>query len=97
MLRVRQKVVCINTDDIPDSEMSATCLPNPLVKGAIYIVTGVGLVHPYDLKKRPCITVAEIASKHAFLESRFRPVVERKTDISEFTKLLTSKKKTVDV
>lgn len=97
MLRVRQKVVCINNDTIPDSEMTAFCLPNPLVKGRIYTVTGVGLIHPYDSKKRPCITVAEVTGRHAFLASRFRPIVEKKTDISEFTKLLTSKKNTVDV
>ena len=85
--RVGQKVVCVNAANIfaPGSA--------PLVEDAIYTVRsierrsggeGVALVEiigePWDGGGFPEVM---------FHTHRFRPVVERKTDISIFTKMLT--------
>jgi len=76
---VGQKVVCVDpTDD--------------LVKDDIYTVTRVGT----GLAGAAMIDVAESSGwcelMPAFFSHRFRPVVERKTDISVFQAMLTGKK-----
>jgi hypothetical protein len=87
--RVGQKVVCVDsaTRFIPGS--------TGLVEGAIYTVieTGVGL-----FCGELWITVAEVAARsdEGFFANRFRPVVERKTDISIFKKMLTPKHERAD-
>lgn len=82
MFRVGQKVVCVDATNPPADTMSVQDLPDVnLVKGNIYTVTAVGLRHPYDLTGLPCITVAEEPDLHFYWAHRFRPLVERKTDI----------------
>lgn len=82
MFRVGQKVVCVDAANPPSGILSRRGLPDvTLVKGNIYTVTGVGLRHPYDLTGFPCITVAEEPDPHFYWAHRFRPLVERKTDI----------------
>lgn len=80
--RVGQKVVCV--DDGPSILGRLT----GLVTGAVYTVTAVGLTHPIDAQRLPCIEIAERDSPNAFWAHRFRPIVERKTDISIFTAML---------
>lgn len=66
-----------------------------LEKGKIYIVSDVGLfcdrLH-VDLEGFPPSPLGPLA----FRASRFRPIVERKTDISIFTAMLTPSKRSVD-
>jgi hypothetical protein len=89
MFRVGQKVVCVNVDSPPKEALSSfSPLPLDLVKGAIYTVTSVGVRHPCDLTNQPCVTLAEKHARQPYWASRFRPLVERKTDISVFTRML---------
>jgi hypothetical protein len=86
MFYVGQKVVCVNdraSHGFPQNDMGG------LTAGQIYTVSKVGVRSWLD--GAPCIFVAEIFrgdSERGFWEHRFRPVVDRKTDISIFTKIL---------
>jgi hypothetical protein len=97
MFRVGQKVVCVNA-----RKAYGSLHPCPLKKGAIYTVSEVvdysadPLCHP---RHRFGLFLCEIArGPHedgfydAFHVRRFRPAVERKTDISIFKKLLAPKR-----
>lgn len=83
MWRVGQKAVCVRADDNWH-----------LVEGAIYTVTG---VKPGHFGFCDGLYVAEAAHYcgTAFYATRFRPVVETKTDISVFTRMLTPSKREV--
>ena len=82
---VGQKVVCVDVGE-----------PNEHLRvGAVYTVAGGG----GNWLREPSIFLVE--TKHPlsglpFWSRRFRPIVERKTDISIFTKMLTPKKIGVD-
>lgn len=95
-----QKVVCINDDPITETDtgiMHGNL--SGLTKGQTYTVRQAGLICP--LKKGvPCIRVEEIVrpnrtiiehSDMPYRADRFRPLVEKKTDISELEKLLNTK------
>jgi len=84
-----QKIVCI--DD--------TCLKGKnwfgpkLVKNRIYTVRD---FVPNSTDEEPCIRLVELVRKKyadftGFRVSRFRPIIEKKTDISIFEKLLLNK------
>lgn len=92
---VGQKVVCVDDawTDLLDHER---CLK----RGAIYIVRWVG-AFTYGIETRLCIRVEGIhrgfdpwqpfdqdSYDMPFWSRRFRPIVEKKTDISVFTALL---------
>ena len=83
--RVGQKVVCM------DATNTNTLGTPELVKGRIYTLASVylGLVTLVE----PTLPVMgfQRPAYIEFRESRFRPVVERKTDISIFTAMLTPK------
>lgn len=93
--QVGQRVICID-DDFHQRfpEDVGTIFP---VKGQIYTVRSVELT-----RYGPAITLVEIINVDQlyedgfgelnFLPRRFRPVVERKTDISIFTRMLTGAK-----
>ena len=96
MFYVGQKVVCVN--DAPDI-MSVLCGDTPnlagLKSGAIYTVRAVrrhdhtgnfGLLL-FEIN-RP-ILGGDDGREQPFYVGRFRPAVERKTDISIFTRMLT--------
>lgn len=91
--RVGQKVVCVDAS-IPDaSQLSVPIIKkNGLVEGSIYTIAQVGVTHPFDPRKLPCVFVDEICLRMPLWAHRFRPVVERKTDISVFTAMLTGSK-----
>lgn len=96
--RVGQKVVCVDVSSFltgkPDKEID-------LVKGRVYTVREIGLTSWMDGSSE-CIRVEEIkvrrkdGSDTPFFARRFRPVVERKTDISIFTAMLNTSKRGVD-
>lgn len=102
MFRIGQKVVCVD-DKLVDLNTIAPWARNPsrltgvLVEGHIYTITGVNVENEIDLLHRPCVTIAEERIPHAYLATRFRPLVETKTDISVFTEMLTTTKKTEKV
>lgn len=89
---VGQKVVCI---DDSDRRMRATTYegPNPLRKGTIYTVREIAYRHTGGdltlmLKEIVLPVCWFYGQEYAFLADRFRPLDERKTDISVFTRLL---------
>lgn len=93
---VGQRIVCVE-DEWPGF------VPSPLVKGAIYTVSeiiGPELTWSFDgVDVRPSIRLLEaknnVADIDSFNPARFRPLVEKKSDISVFTAMLT--KQTVSV
>lgn len=95
MFHVGQKVVCVDADEprrligVWDAE---------LVKGAVYTVTRVGLIHPNDPDSLPCILVAEIERLQCepLWAHRFRPLEKSQTDISIFTAMLTPKNEEIE-
>ena len=82
--KVGQKIICID-DSAKDGDKSA------LVTGSIYTVAGFA-----DGRAGIAILLEEIPPPNSFwygfAPERFRPAVERKTDISIFTAMLTPKK-----
>lgn len=81
--RVGQKVVCILRSIHPNAIVHPE-----LVINKIYTVTDV-LMQPYW--KSPGLLLAEICPRHgycSFESLMFRPIVERKTDISALKALL---------
>lgn len=84
--RVGQKVECIN--DKPDRWGRAVLVQ----KGEVYTVAAV-----FDWFGLPGLLLEEVKTKEApgWHALRFRPVVERKTDISIFTAMLTPSKEHV--
>lgn len=85
MFYVGQKVVCVDNGPL-ETGLAATSLS----KGRIYTVTKCGAAP----NGGAAVWVAEATARYpgyGFLPHRFRPVVERKTDISIFTDMLTPK------
>lgn len=84
MFHVGQKVVCV--DDSP-----VALWPAPFKKGEIVTVSG-------PSNSPNCIRLVEYPEGSGpaagYYASRFRPLVEKKTDISVFTEIL--KRETVD-
>lgn len=86
--RVGQKVVCVDAHDIE--------VVTGLVLGATYTVHGIA---PTDGYGTHGIFLCEVlppeplsGGLYGFRASRFRPAVERKTDISIFTEMLTTER-----
>ena len=94
--RVGQKVVCINA--APHARRRPID-PMPLRKGGIYIIGGFAPHKLYGWDE-PCmhlVGVTNVDNNHPFRQSRFLPVVQRKTDISIFKKLLVTSKQPMNV
>lgn len=93
--RVGQKVVCVR------GPIYFTKAPHDVCVGKIYTVRELRL----SRRNEPGILVDEIHNpihpkigrEYGFIAARFRPVVERKTDISVFTAMLNPSQVTVDV
>lgn len=96
---VGQQVVCVNASGLEKHFYPRTRLP---VERTIYTVREL-----LAIKDKPLLRLIEIVNHEydfesgvfepAFHVSRFRPVVEKKTDISIFTALLNSKRITEPV
>lgn len=84
MFYVGQKVVCVNAGLAPETGAYA----HSLEEGRVYTVAGIAT----SRKGNAAVSLAEAspvgARKVGYLASRFRPIVERKTDISCFTDML---------
>lgn len=83
MFRVGQKVVCV--DD--------TYFEHQITKGAVYQIHSINVEYG-DVWLR----LSEVNLKSGYSRRRFRPLIERKTDISVFKAMLTpaGKKERVD-
>lgn len=102
--RVWQKVVCVGTSGTPNVDWDAWCSHWKIVRperGAIYTVrdTRAGSVRQHIRLVEivnPCAQFSDAPPQEPwFWAEAFRPVVERGTDISIFTKMLKPEK--VDV
>lgn len=87
-------MVCV--DDRPSHDG----VPSGLIKGEVYTIDGFEecFWEPHlgvHLAERP-LSQDEKRRYCGYHPNRFRPIVERKTDISIFTKMLNTKKKKVD-
>jgi hypothetical protein len=97
---VGQKVVCV--DDSWEHVPGESDGLDGLKKGSIYTVRKAGLTG-WD-GRGPCLCIVEIVRRHIspkcddapYWERRFRPLVERETDISVFTAMLKPKLERVD-
>jgi hypothetical protein len=88
VFRIGQKVVCV--DDGPSAFGGE---PTNVKKGCVYTISYFGLDADW-----PCVLLAELnppGFKAWYNAQRFRPVVERKTDISIFTAMLNPSRKKV--
>jgi len=90
VFNIGQRVVCIDNKVRPQSAYPKI-LKKLKVNGIYHIVKitqgGLGV----------CIAEIETPNGSDFFSDRFRPIVERKTDISALEKLLNTKKHKVDV
>jgi hypothetical protein len=108
MFHVGQKIVCVDDlDDISLAEKLGLFIVGDLdglTKGAIYTiralitdpVTGVYCARLHEIHRQP-MPYRGGTFEVGFRITRFRPVVEKKTDISIFTRILddVSKRETV--
>src|ERR1700687_6044735 len=96
MFRVGQKVVCV--DDMGHGRYSpfATCNFDleGLRKGEVYTIRDIGRALGVDVVRLEEIHRSYssfVGDENFYAGQRFRPIVERQTDISIFTKMLTDK------
>lgn len=78
------------------------------IEGVVYTIREIGLLYPASVTRNVLVRLNEIVLpamrylqvarpyEGAFLASRFRPVQERKTDISVFTAMLNPQSEVVD-
>lgn len=85
VFRVGQKIICINASPFAFGWPNPWAVGEELTDGTIYTVLAVD---------GDAIQIMEIKRpfRWGYAASRFRPIVERKTDISIFTRMLTPKK-----
>ena len=92
MFRVGQKVVCVDADGLQSDRSIFSSLPQV---GSVYTVRE---IIPSDCgwPRVPALTLNEIKGEwdpmwgveYSFLATRFRPIVDRTTDISVFKEML---------
>jgi len=95
--RVGQKVVCVN-GKINDRELADFYRSEGIVfpsTGRVYTIRQVIWLETFYALRleeivNPVVEYQTITLEHAFHVDRFRPVVARKTDISQFRALLNS-------
>ena len=81
MFRVGQKVVCV------DASGNASLV---LREGNIYVVIGPAEIKAAkDCVMIDCKPLNQLRGNRDWMASRFRPIIERKTDISIFKAMLT--------
>lgn len=84
--RVGMKVVCVDGDTVFFGNRLAGWNGDPPITGKIYTVHAIEFCERYQ---QPVLRLVEIRNELGYWVNRFRPIVERKTDISIFTKMLT--------
>lgn len=93
MFIVGQKVVCVEGEVDPDWHGAVPRI------GTVYTVSWTGVSEGWDVEIIDLVELPSPAEKEferGYQASCFRPVVERKTDISIFTAMLTPSQVTVD-
>lgn len=85
MFRVGQKVVCV---DASHWKSRRTDADQKLVLSAVYTIQAIEGTH-FEF---PSVKIEELYPDKWMRANRFRPIVERKTDISIFTAMLTPTK-----
>ncbi|MQY48219.1 hypothetical protein GAO09_19480 [Rhizobiales bacterium RZME27] len=106
IFRVGQKVVLVDVSSRDGGEtrkqweMAGAIYPDQnavyTVRGIVYhSITGVEMIHLQEIDNTPICKVLNLMLEPAFESYRFRPVVDRKTDISIFKSLLTPSKQPV--
>ena len=95
MFRVGQKVVCV--DASIRYQNPPWNKPIPLVKGRVYTIRGSenggGVLGVYLFETKSNLPPFPDGSERSFCADRFRPIVERKTDISIFTEMFSPVRK----
>lgn len=83
MLRAGQKVVCVDDKPMPGYVFAPGFKPH---KGRVYTVKRVFI----NYRGHPSVDLFELENKNniGYRTFRFRPITERKTDISVFTEIL---------
>jgi hypothetical protein len=93
--KIGQKVVCVRVGDYLSMNFFH---PSPLKKGEVYTISGVGTINEGESVG---ISLEEIVHPNGepawYLTDRFRPVQEKKTDISVFQKILNDVKQGMKV
>lgn len=94
MFRVGQKVVCINAGQY-NNEVAPWGETEKIIEGEIYTIVhmlpwedGTSVVHLAEVL-RDGLSRLFWGNDVGYAAARFRPLVERKSDISAFTKMLT--------
>lgn len=85
-LRVGQKVVCVDDSPLTDGK------PHPFKCGVIQTIERIGHCGGADCCGLVFDGVALVYGRWLYCSLRWRPIVERKTDISVFTNMLKSAK-----
>lgn len=102
MFRVGMKVVCVNDDPFFVVKKGRNASMDGLRKGAVYAIRATGVCPCWlvqvvwlDEIVREIEDGFERYGELGFGAARFRPIVEKKTDISIFTSMLTPAPKKV--
>lgn len=90
MFHVGQKVVCVDDTDYPMEHKLGAGYARGLRKGAVYTIA--------SIRSTPTNVFLRIAEldNNGWSSVRFRPAVERKTDISIFKELLNNPHKQLE-
>jgi hypothetical protein len=95
MFKIGEKVVCVNAGTTPGNRGGECwCAGEQLYKGHVYTIRSIHLdrygdrVVWLDEVRRGDLARAEWGDEVGYCVTRFRPIVEKKTDISAFTHIL---------
>ena len=88
MFRVGQRVICIDATPYHGDWADGV---DPLVEGAVFTISRSNYPSPI-FSGDVVISVRELTNPYGYFASRFRPAVERKTNIDIFTKMLTDER-----
>lgn len=97
MFRVGQRVVCVDVSACPEGSVPWKIITNGLdglTEGRVYTIRAIGgfagrdQVWLYEIIRPLVGSIGKKYGECGYRPSRFRPVVERKTDISVFTEIL---------
>jgi len=99
---VGQKVVCVNASEMDEAPVGVRIVGDldGLRKGAIYTVRSIYIDHVWggacirlhEIERRPLSFFNGQYFESGYDPSRFRPIIERKTDISIFRAMLNPQK-----
>ena len=90
MFRVGQKVVCVHDGSLEDCRRRSDLVRNYIEKGKVYTIRWIGeFGYVPDREFGPAVRLTEVVrpnlsgwEDYPFRACRFRPLAERKTDIS---------------